>query len=112
MAAFDMWNAPRHSVEETADWQTINRIKEALEWGKHVRVFHNTELVYVANEDQVCLYDALNFEEINNIWLKNVPYSMDEAIEKINHLIREDELDGDALGIASTARFDIEWTDD
>jgi len=110
--SFDARSALRHSVEETANWQTINRIKEALEWGKHVRVFHNTELVYVANEDQVCLYDALNFEEINNICLMKVPYSMDEAIEKINHLIREDELDGDALGIASTARFDIKWTDD
>ena len=70
MTRFDMFTAPKHSVEETADWQAINKIKEAIDSAQYVRVFHNTELAYVGDSDKIDVYTVPEFENINIIIIK------------------------------------------
>jgi len=115
MTRFDMFTAPKHSVEETADWQAINKIKEAIDSAQYVRVFHNTELAYVGDSDKIDVYTVPEFENINIISMFTKQgfgyYTMgqvDEIIEKLNELIWEDE----QYDETSTARYDIDNTDE
>jgi hypothetical protein len=104
MTRFDMFTAPKHSVEETADWQAINKIKEAFDGAQYVRVFHNTELAYVATPDLIHVYtvtatdDLVPFEEVTCISLVGVKkngyftmFEIDAIIEKHDEFVREDE---------------------
>jgi hypothetical protein len=115
MTRFDAFTAPKHSVEETADWQAINKIKEAFDGAQYVRVFHNTELAYVGDPDKIDVYTVPEFEDINmfSLFTKQgfghfTMAQVGEIIEKLNELIWEDE----QYDETSTARYDIGNTDE
>lgn len=122
MTRFDMFTAPKHSVEETADWQEIHKVKEAIDRAQYVRVFPDTELVYVGTPDLIQVYtvtatdDLAPFEEVTSISLvgvkKNGYFTMaevDAIIEKYDEFVREDE-EYDYLETVNVA-CDIHHTD-